>query len=338
MRGLARVRKIAVSILLLSFLLLSGGVLPSLRADGPAPSLAADFGYAVRIFLPLHEKTIMGSGFYYYDGETTYLVTARHVLFAPTEVEVKEGAAFAVPGHLMGKMKYHKRGRILRFDGVLSLADKDAMLTHPSVNEYGRQAILRLYERSQRLKLRGHTATVAGCSPEAGKSEIGLTRMLIQGLIKYHPEQDVAVIRIARGVNRGENGPPVLPALLPANVKRMDDVLTGDAALVPGYGPGEDGRQSRECTAPSFREGAVVGKDRGRGVIFLNCPAYPGESGGLVAGVDYTSGRKELKGIGVMSGGFHREDEEHSEDYAVAVAMDGVMELLKDKIQDPSLY
>jgi hypothetical protein len=134
------------------------GVLASSVLAEPSPLLLpGNFSYAVRIALPLHEKAVLGSGFYYRNEESTYLVTARHVLFAPTQVAVKDGATFPIPRQLLHRIRYDKAGRLLSLEGVLSSKERDAILTHPSTNESGKQVIQYLYEKSQSLKLKAHT-------------------------------------------------------------------------------------------------------------------------------------------------------------------------------------
>jgi hypothetical protein len=319
--------------LLCGALILLGLAAPCLHARTSGILLPDNFGYAVRIAVPLHEKAVAASGFYYQDGGSVYVVTARHVLFAPTQVEIKDGSSFPIPRQLVHRIKYDKKGRLLSFQGVLSSKEKDEMLTHPSVNEDGRQAIEYLYERSQKLKLKAHTGTIVTCSPGTGELELGLTRMLIKGLIKYHPVQDVALIKIGRVAKCDENActdfvdevrvkkPENVMVLDSAHVELMNDVVTGSAAFVFG----NDSKQ------PLLRESSVAGKNRDLGLIILQGAAQPGDSGGLVIKVEQTPAGKSFKGIGVMSSVFHYErDKQESGDYSLAVAFDAVIELLKE--------
>ena len=320
-------------LLLCVALFLAGTAAQCLHARTSGILLPDNFGYAVRISVPLHEKGVLGSGFYYLDEGSMYVVTARHVLFAATQVEIKDGGAFPIPRQLLHRIKYDKKGRLLSFEGVLSSKERDEMLLHPSVNEDGRQAIEYLYEKSQKLRLKAHTATVVTCSPGTGELELGLTRMLIKGLIKYHPVQDVALIKIGRAAKCGENTctefvdearvkkPENVLALDSAHVELMNDVVTGSAAFVFG----NDSKQ------PLLRESSVAGKNRELGLIILQGAARPGDSGGLAIKVDKTPEGKSFKGIGVMSSVFHFErDKQDSGNYSLAVAFDAVLELLKE--------
>ena len=324
---------------LLLFLL---GVLASPVLAGPSGLLLPDnFSYAVRIALPLHEKAVLGSGFYYRNEESTYLVTARHVLFASTQVEIKDGATFSVPRQLLNRIRYDKTSRLLSLEGVLSSREKDEILMHPSTNESGRQAIQYLYEKSQRLKLKAHIATVVTCAPGTGELELGLTRMLINGLVKYHPVQDVTVIKIGRPTTCGAHNcidfvPEVqvkksenLTALDATDVKLMRDVVTGSQVLVLGFTSSTTEEPSLEHKQPLLRKGTVAGTNKELGMIALDCAAYPGDSGGLVLEVGEGPDGRHFKGIGVMSRVFHYEkDKQDSKNYSIATALDAVMELL----------
>ena len=308
----------------------------------PSPLLLPDnFSYAVRIALPLHEKAVLGSGFYYRNEESTYLVTARHVLFAPTQVAVKDGATFPIPRQLLHRIRYDKAGRLLSLEGVLSSKERDAILTHPSTNESGKQVIQYLYEKSQSLKLKAHTATLITCAPGTGELELGLTRMLIKGLVKYHPVQDVAVIKIGDPTTCGTHNcidfvPEVqvrksgnLTALDATDVKLMHDVVTGSQILVLGFATSKTEEPSLERKQPLLRKGTVAGMNKELGIIALDCAAYPGDSGGLVLEVGEGSDEKHLKGIGVMSSVYHYEkDKQDSKNYSLATALDAVIELL----------
>ena len=318
------------------------GVLSSSVLAEPSGLLLPDnFSYAARIVLPLHEKAVLGSGFYYRTEESMYLVTARHVLFAPTQVAIKDGATFPIPRQLLHRIRYDKAGRLLSLEGVLSSKEKDAILTHPSTNESGRQAVEYLYEKSQRLKLKAHTATVVTCAPGTGELELGLTRMLIKGLVKYHPVQDVAVIKIGGPTTCGAHTctdfvpevqvrkPENLTALDATDVKLMHDVVTGSQILVLGFTSSTTEEPSLERKQPLLRKGTVAGMNKELGIIALDCAAYPGDSGGLVLEVGEGSDEKHLKGIGVMSGVFHYEkDKQDSKNYSFATALDAVIELL----------
>jgi hypothetical protein len=303
-------------------LCLLGVLSSSVLADPSGLLLPDNFSYAARIVLPLHEKAVLGSGFYYRTEESIYFVTARHVLFAPTQVAIKDGATFPIPRQLLHRIRYDKAGRLLSLEGVLSSEKKDAMLTHPSTNESGRHAVEYLYEKSQRLKLKAHTATVVTCAPGTGELELGLTRMLIKGLVKYHPVQDVAVIKLGSSTTCG--APNCIDFVPEVQVRKPENLTALDATDVKLMQ-----EPSPERKQPLLRKGTVAAMNKQLGIIALNCATYPGDSGGLVLEVGEGSDEKHLKGIGVMSGVFHYEkDKQDSKNYSFATALDAVIELL----------
>lgn len=323
------------------FLFLLGVLALSVLAEPSGLPSPDKFSYAVRIALPLYEKAVLGSGFYYRNGESMYVVTARHVLFAPTQVAIKDDATFSIPRQLLHRIRYDKAVRLLSLEGVLSSKEKDEILTHPSTNESGRQAVEYLYEKSQKLKLKAHVATAVTYAPGSGELELGLTRMLMKGLIKYHPVQDVAVIKIGRSTICGVHHcidfvPEVqarksenLIALNATDVKLMHDVVMGSQVLVLGFTSSATKERPLERKQPLLRKGTVAGVNKELGIVALDCATYPGDSGGLVLEVGEGSNAKHFKGIGVMSGLFHYEsDKQNSKNYSLATALDTVIELL----------
>ena len=329
-------------LLLCCFLLLAALPVPCSLAKTSDVLQPDNFGYAVRIAVPRHEKAVAASGFYYRDDGSLYVVTARHVLFAATQVEIKEGGAFPIPRQLIHRIKYDAKGRLLSLEGVLSSQERDAMLQHPSVTEDGRRAIEYLYEKSQKLRLKGHTAIVATCLPGTGELELGLTRMLAGGFIKYHPVQDVAVIKLG---NEGKCGADMCTGFLPevrvkkpgdvlaldaAHVGLLTDVAVGSTAFVFGYDAPTANQQPPQRGSPMLRKTSVVGKSKELGLIMLDGVAHPGDSGGLALEVDQASPGNGFKGIGVVSSAFHLEKEkEGRRNYSLAVALDAVLDLLR---------
>lgn len=315
-------------------LLCLGIVAPSapIMAELPGPD---DFSYAVRIQLPLREKFNLGSGFYFTHGGSIYLVTARHVLFAPTQVRVKDGAIFAIPRHLLHRIRYHKASRLLTLEGTLSPKERDDILKHPSINESGRQTIQDLYEKSQRLALRAHEATVVTCEPGTGELELRLTAMLIKGLVTYHPIQDVAVVRLGRPNSFVPEvqvkNPEKLTVLDAEDLKRMVDVLPGSRVFMLGFTYPGNQPTSLKVRHPLLTKGTVAGKNEILRLLALDGAANPGDSGGLVLQeVDEGPRGKHVKGIGLISGGFRyqKKDGQDSKNYALAIPVDALVELL----------
>ena len=147
-----------------------------------------------------------GGGFFYNKDDTIYLITARHVLFKETTSRVRE--RFVVPKSLRHKLfseenKLRKK-IVLTFYGVMSQEERDELIRVASTE--GRFnlkiAIEKLYEDSQKLKLRNDEVTLFSYAPSrfGGKGineiELKLTKLLKDGHISYHPLYDVAYVRI----------------------------------------------------------------------------------------------------------------------------------------------
>jgi hypothetical protein len=325
------------------FTILLGIPAPCLVAQTAATPADGDFRYAAQIVASLREKTVLGSGFYYRDEKAVYLVTARHVLFGPTQVDLADGAGFPVPRRLGHRMHYDTKSKLLSFDGVLSVQERDDFLMQPSISGEGRKAVLRLYEKSQSLKLRAHTATAFTCSPGTGELEMRLTAMLIKGLIKYHPSQDVVVLRIGTNATCAGNGciafveevtvrkPENTVALGPANLKPMSDVEAGSEVSVFGYtSPGTE-PSSPKSRQPLLRHMAVAAKNRDLGIILLDGLLHHGESGGLVMKAWRNTEQNGIEAVGIVSGVLREtRGTQPQKVLSIVVALDAVMELLKE--------
>jgi hypothetical protein len=330
-------------LILCLFTILLGIPAQCLVAQTSATPADGDFRYAAQIVAPLREKTVLGSGFYYRDEKAVYLVTARHVLFAPTQVDLADGAGFPVPRRLAHRMHYDSKSKVLSFDGVLSIQERDDFLMQPSLSGEGRKAVLRLYEKSQSLKLRAHTAIAFTCSPGTGELEMRLTAMLIKGLIKYHPSQDVVVLRIGTNATCAGNDciafaeevtvrkPENTVALGPANLKPMSDVEAGSEVSVLGYTSPAPEPSSPKSRQPLLRRMAVNAKNRDLGIIFLDGRLHPGESGGLVMKAGRNTERNGMEAVGIVSGVLREtRGTQPQKGLSIVVALDAVMELLKE--------
>jgi hypothetical protein len=308
-------------------------------ASGAA--LPDNFSYSVRIGVPLHEKFVVASGFYLQNQTSVYMVTARHVLFGPTQVQLGEGASVPIPRHLAYRFRLDKKSRLLIFDGVLSVQERDDMLMHPSMNDGGRVVVQVLYEKSQKLRLRAHTANVITCEPGTGEFELGLTRMLIKDLIKYHPVRDVAVMKLGTVAMCGAapctnfveevrvKKTERVNALDLGRMKLIDAVAAGEEVFVPGYAASAVVQPSLERRPPTLRKSVVAGIRKDVGAILIRGTARPGDSGGLVVEVDQNADQAHFKGVGIVSARLQYErGSEDPKEYSLAVGLDALMELL----------
>jgi Trypsin-like peptidase domain len=321
----------------------------SAHPDIPANNLS----YPV---LLMDEDGESGSGFFYNRDDATYLITARHVLFKETSVFVQE--QLSIPRALKHKLFIRenkpKNDFELVLHGTLSETDKEE-LTKGAIGpnaETFRASIEELFKSSQQLKLRKDKLTLLSIAPsksgENGRSELGLDliKLLETKHIAYHPSQDVAYVRIAIASSTGNPrriapvpGVSMKPGTRIAglgkdNFKRLDDVIVGNEAFVFGY-PTSITKNAPwlDIGLPLLRKGAIAGINRELKVIILDCPAFYGNSGGLVLEVEHISLTEiNYRAIGVVTNlvpyqGYWLQNS----GYSVVVPMDFVEELLETK-------
>lgn len=159
---------------------------------------------------------------------------------------------------------------------------------------------------------------------EPGKNLIQVdTAVLSQsGEITGHPVADVAVVRIGDIVAnptdkdpgtksirflRGVTAPTasasgVLGVAMEA-IKKFDDVLIANEVLLFGYPTslGIEGTQQLDPQRPLLRRGIVAGLNPIGKSIIIDCPSYPGNSGGPVVEADRTTFNATFNVIGVVS-------------------------------------
>jgi len=307
------------------------------------------------------------SGFYVNTKDATYFVTAKHVLFKePAESradlnEIPQGT-LKFPGDWHQRISYDREKRELVLQGAMSQADRDELLGF-SKDQAWRNAIEGLFVKA-RYTLNINTVTLLSYPEDVNESgmdilEVRLDELERGGLIKMHASQDVAVLRLGSKMQtRKESGFPIklssgitakeatrsgFVGADVANLKRFDDVLVGNEVFIFGY-PRSLGLQEHpqlDPDRPLLRKGIVAGKNVKAHSIVIDCPVYPGNSGGLVLEREEIGlGMTSFKGIGVLSEfvpfeqrwfnfGFALQNREwQNSGYAVVVPMDAVMELL----------
>lgn len=132
--------------------------------------------------------------------------------------------------------------------------------------------------------------------------------------IKLHPTADVAVIRIASvtsehgsstlpGVTVRSSAPTGLLGTSMDTVKKYGDVLIANEVLLFGY-PTSIGMQEYpqlDPLRPLLRRGIVAGLNPSKKSIVIDCPSYPGNSGGPVVEIDHQGFGAKISVIGVVS-------------------------------------
>ena len=126
-------------------------------------------------------------------------------------------------------------------------------------------------------------------------------------------------------------------------IKRFDEVLTANTVYVFGYPTSLGMKEIPQIDPlrPLLRSGIIGGTNPSRKTIILDCPAYPGNSGGPVLEVEHVDLlNQRFRVIGVVSqfvpfaetwvNVTHKYQNltVSNSGYAVAVSMDPVLELI----------
>jgi hypothetical protein len=293
-----------------------------------------------------------GSGFLYNKDDGTYLITARHVLFNETTLQVPE--QFKIPKPLQHKVVLVedklKKGYILVIYGVMSQDDRDELTR--AVPRHGQfdfqKGIENLFRNSQKLRLRNTEMTLLSNVPArfGGKGvneiELDLAKLLEGGQVKYHPSHDVAYVRI--GIPQkvgGQDQMALLAGLIKKqgagfigvakdNFKLLKDVIIGNQVFVFGYPTSITNIDPwLDTRLPLLRNGIIAGVNNDLKAVILDCPVFQGNSGGLVIEVEHISLTDiRYKAIGLITNFVpYQINWFQNSGYSVVVPMDFVEEL-----------
>jgi len=299
------------------------------------------------------DKIESGSGFFYNKENAVYLITARHVLFKDTLVKMAE--RFPIPKLLRHKIRWQgaeERGTfLLVFSGVMLDGERQELIRLAPNSDSYRKAIDQLYEESQKLKLKSNETTLFSYPARiddtgVNRFEVRLASLFDSGKIKYHPSSDVALINIGTPEKSGGRERTKLSEAIAVkeghgfiglgkdNFKLYKDVLVGNRVFVFGYPTTLTAINPwLDVKLPLLRKGVVAGKNAQLKAIILDCPAFGGNSGGLVIESEQMSvSTFNYKAIGVITNyvPYQQEWVENS-GYSVAVPMDFVEELISGK-------
>jgi len=181
--------------------------------------------------------------------------------------------------------------------------------------------------------------------------ELDLTSMIAAGEIKIDFSRDIAVVRI--GIKSPTDDELFLPAGLTvvslaskgiicvplSGVKKFNDVTISNDIIIFGYpvSLGLPHIPQLDYSHPLLRTGIVAGKNDMLGSIILDCPVYPGNSGGPVLEVEQVGLNYHYRVIGVVIEfvpttaivlGTPSTSAVVNSGYSVAAAMDGVLTLV----------
>jgi hypothetical protein len=245
----------------------------------------------------------LASGFYLNTDSSVYLVTAKHVLFGPPTDHAHNGTM--------------------------------SLLSYPrDPKEPGTNVIL-----------------------------VDMAALSRAGEIKGHPVADVGVVRIADVVtNAPDKDHPGGRTIKPIDgvtartivasgilgvgtkaTKKYDEVLVANEVLLFGYPTslGIQGSPQVDPLRPLLRRGIVAGLNPTAKSIVIDCPSYPGNSGGPVVEADRAAFGATFNVIGVVSQFVPFEEKSinypityqnikvSNSGYTIVVPMDFVLELVK---------
>jgi len=150
--------------------------------------------------------------------------------------------------------------------------------------------------------------------------ELDLLKLKESGNLIAHPSEDVAVAKLTSGVplNQGqqkdltvafndsvkakESAPGGLLAVSLDTVKTFDEVLAGNDIVLFGYPNSIGLRESPQLDPmrPLLRKGIVAGLNPAKKSIIVDCPSYPGNSGGPVLQIERQFTTSKFGIIGVV--------------------------------------
>lgn len=208
-------------------------------------------------------------------------------------------------------------------------------------------------------------ATLLSYPRDSADRERNVLRLDLQllsenGQIRYHAQGDAALVRIALVVTSGsrdtlkfidgvsvvERAPSGILAVEASAVKGFDQVMISNEVFIFGYPTslGIKAIPQIDYRMPLLRKGIIAGKNESQKTIILDCPIYPGNSGGPVLEVDQVSAFKQtFRVIGMViqfvpfaetwvsrPHGYSNLTLSNS-GYSVAVPMDVILDILWDE-------
>ncbi len=208
----------------------------------------------------------LASGFYLNTLTSTYLVTAKHVILDPQSGHLRSG-----PMRLLSYPRDPKEsGTNIILVDIAALSRAGEIKGHPTADV----AVVRVGEvmKSEPDKIRD-------------KGPVG------------------QALRFIPGVTVSMSTPSGLLGVSIEAIKKYDDILVANEVLLFGYPTslGIQGSPQLDPLRPLLRRGIVAGLNPSTKSVIIDCPSYPGNSGGPVVEVDRSALSATFNVIGVVS-------------------------------------
>jgi Trypsin-like peptidase domain len=293
------------------------GFLPSRRgvvigtvailASGNAMARRAipDDNLAYPVLITLRMKNggvIYGSGFYLNTPVSVYLVTAKHVLFAPS------GQLVDADLELISYTREAAAPQRITLTSTTSLlSENNNIKAHPTKDV----AVIKVGSFAL-------PSTPSNGAPNTPQS-IPTPQMfsLVPGWVRNTPE-GASIVGVA-----------------PESVKTYDQVLVGNDVIMYGYPRSLVDVRQLDPLRPLLRRGLIAGLNEGRHTIVIDCPSYRGNSGGPAVEIEPDGFGAKLKIIGVvvefvaLTEGTEDFGIKFNSGYSIVEPMDSVLELTK---------
>jgi Trypsin-like peptidase domain len=168
--------------------------------------------------------------------------------------------------------------------------------------------------------IRCDTATLISYSNDNNRQivKLDLKKLEEAGHIKTHKTHDVAVLHLGslksdknnpgrgtpiyfKGVDDETKSGSIIVVKPPAGTRPFDHVLVSNDVFIFGYPIALSLSGQFEPDRPLLRKGVIAGKNNLNNTIIIDCPSYPGNSGGPVIMVDDIGRTKKFLVIGIVT-------------------------------------
>ena len=313
---------------------------------------------------------ITASGFLFSKDKKIYFVTSRHCLFknAYEIIDINpdsEESPFKkeLPYDLKSRVFMHpilNSGKIdkiyIEYNGIMKKSDRDILIETYPIDKVFQVHIKSLYKKSQDLQLINSECKLSiypFIRESDSNNEIAELMVNLELAKKYndlllHPNADISAVLIADIKEDNPEGKHIINfrshvkknndfrgsiiCLKENNVNLFDDVMVSNVVYIFGYPTSLTKIPVLDIQIPLLRRGIVAGKNNRLKTIILDCPAFRGNSGGLVLQVEDQVFEQKFRAIGVISQfvPFYKgKDFPENSGYSIAVPLDFLFEIIE---------